>query len=662
MNDIAASLAPDSPIVLLDANTYERWPFFAELDSRVPAGDPRQALIIHPSRNLTDGHRYIVALRNMKRADGTTIEAPDAFRAYRDNLRSNVLQVEQRRNDMRSILRSLTRSGVPSGDLYLAWDFTVASTENLTGRMIAMRDDAFASLGGHAPSFTVTSIEDNADPAGSWARTVKGTISVPNYLTGAGGPGHHPEQRHPPDGIPTRNGSMDVPYTCVLPRTPTTAVPTVLYGHGLLGSQDEGEGVGKRIGASLGTQVCAVDWYGMSEQDIGAVLNILGDLSTFRVLPDRIQQAMLNFLFLGRAAKAPDGFGSNPAFQNPDGHSRLAPTIYYAGNSQGGIIGGALTAVAQDWQRVVPRRARHELLDPAQPQRRLRRLQPVLPGPVPGPPDLPAQPVAHPDAVGPGRERRLRQPPDLGPAARHPAPPDPDLRRLRRPPGGQRDDRRAGPHRPHPAARAGAGRRPLDRRRPVLGRHHASSRCPRRPARATSCGTSARRRRRSRTSPTGPARTPTARAAATRTCCAWCRPSSAPASIIDVCNGQPCQPCLPRPCPESRRRSWSSLARLHPSASGARAAGAASSRAAVRPEPRVRSTRGSRAGPRRLQAGVGRRLPGRSAMAHSVPHGQRVRHPISEPVYRQAARSDRRSPWLKRQPPSDLHLGGTMTT
>ena len=351
VNDIAASQAPDSPIVLLDTTTYERWPFFAELDSRVPDGDPRQALIIHPSKNLTEGHRYIVALRNMKRADGSTIEAPDAFRAYRDNLRSNVPQVEQRRDAMRSVLRTLTRAGIPSSDLYLAWDFTVASTENLTGRMIAMRDDAFASLGGHAPSFTVTSTEDNTDPTGSWARTVKGTISVPNYLTGDGGPGTTLNNGTRPDGIPTRNGSMDVPYTCVLPRTPTTAVPTVLYGHGLLGSQGEGEGVGKRIGASLGTQVCAVDWYGMSEQDVGAVLHILGDLSTFRVLPDRIQQAMLNFLFLGRAAKAPDGFGTNPAFQNPDGTSRLAPTIYYAGNSQGGIIGGALTAVAQDWQR-----------------------------------------------------------------------------------------------------------------------------------------------------------------------------------------------------------------------------------------------------------------------------------------------------------------------
>jgi hypothetical protein len=350
VNDIGRSLDPDSPIVLMDARTGKRFPFFAELDSRVPAGDSRQALLIHPSRNLPDGGRYIVALRNMKRSDGTTIEASPAFRAYRDNLRSNDLNVELRRNDMRSVLRSLNRGGVTADGLYLAWDFTVASTQNLTGRITAMRDDAFASLDGHAPSFTVTSVDDSTDPTTTWSRTVKGNLAVPSYLTGNGGPGTTLNNGTRADGIPSRNGTLQVPYTCVLPRTPAV-VPTVLYGHGLLGSQREGEGVGKRIGASLGTQVCAVDWYGMSEQDIGAVVSILGDLSTFRVLPDRIQQAMLNFLFLGRAAKAPDGFGSNPAFQDEAGNSRLAPTIYYAGNSQGGIIGGALTAVAQDWQR-----------------------------------------------------------------------------------------------------------------------------------------------------------------------------------------------------------------------------------------------------------------------------------------------------------------------
>ncbi len=253
----------------------------------------------------------------------------------------------------------------------------MASTENLTGRMTAMRDDAFASLGGHAPSFTVTSTEDNPDPAGSWARTVKGTISVPNYLTGDGGPGTTLNNGTRPDGIPTRNGSMDVPYTCVLPRTPTAAVPTVLYGHGLLGSQDEGEGVGKRIGASLGTQVCAVDWYGMSEQDVGAVLHILGDLSTFRVLPDRIQQAMLNFLFLGRAAKAPGRLRVEPGVPEPGRHlapgaddllRRQQPGRHHRRRADRG--GPGLAAG-------LPRRARHELLDPAQPQRRLRRLQPA---------------------------------------------------------------------------------------------------------------------------------------------------------------------------------------------------------------------------------------------------------------------------------------------
>ena len=38
-------------------------------------------------RTTSTGHRYIVALRNLKDADGTTIPATDAFRAYRDDLR-----------------------------------------------------------------------------------------------------------------------------------------------------------------------------------------------------------------------------------------------------------------------------------------------------------------------------------------------------------------------------------------------------------------------------------------------------------------------------------------------------------------------------------------------------------------------------------------------
>ena len=44
-------------------------------------------------------------------------------------------------------------AGIARNDLYLAWDFTVASQRNITERLLFMRDDAFAALGSAAPSF-----------------------------------------------------------------------------------------------------------------------------------------------------------------------------------------------------------------------------------------------------------------------------------------------------------------------------------------------------------------------------------------------------------------------------------------------------------------------------------------------------------------------------
>ena len=83
-------------------------------------------------------------------------------------------------------------------------------------------------------------------------------------------------------------------------------------------------------------------------------------------LADRVQQGLLNFLYLGRAMVHPDGFSSDPAFQ-VDGQSVIdTRRLFYDGNSQGGIIGGALTAVA----RTTTARCwacRDELLDAAAP-------------------------------------------------------------------------------------------------------------------------------------------------------------------------------------------------------------------------------------------------------------------------------------------------------
>jgi hypothetical protein len=70
-----------------------------------------------------------------------------------------------------------------------------------------------------------------------------------------------------------------------------------------------------------------------------------------KTLADRLQQGFLNFLYLGRLFIHPQGFTANPAFQQGGQTVLNTGSLYYDGNSQGGIFGGALTAFAPDFTR-----------------------------------------------------------------------------------------------------------------------------------------------------------------------------------------------------------------------------------------------------------------------------------------------------------------------
>ena len=65
----------NEPIVVIDAETGQRWPIWVELDSNATTR-ARQALLIHPARNYAAGHRYIVAMRNLKDGEGDAIPRP----------------------------------------------------------------------------------------------------------------------------------------------------------------------------------------------------------------------------------------------------------------------------------------------------------------------------------------------------------------------------------------------------------------------------------------------------------------------------------------------------------------------------------------------------------------------------------------------------------
>jgi hypothetical protein len=440
----ALSLHPDAPIVLLNADTGERHPYVAELDTHPDTPDDQRLLIVRPLANLDHGNRYVVALRGLVDHEGEAIAASDAFATVRDELPESACDPEhvdepgqrpgnrpdhaggpdarpgerpdhaggpgQRPGDRpacdgdldgeagryQRIFADLAHAGVDRDGLYLAWDFTVASADNVTGRARHMRDVAFEQLGdtdlaeghpadrrdpgtaGRAPTYEITEIEQRGDDL-----AIRGTVEVPSFLT-------LPQDlpRVPPDGLEEHLGTgvqqylpgsrlyygtpspaamdlpqinpvaptMDAEFACFLPDGATADAPArpTLYGHGLLGGLGEVGGGSTALLRGDNHLICGTPWIGMSTEDVANVGTILADMGNFPSLADRAQQGFVNFLFLGRLMAHEDGFAADPVFQDELGAPRIDTTrLVYDGNSQGGIMGGALTALATDFTRAV---------------------------------------------------------------------------------------------------------------------------------------------------------------------------------------------------------------------------------------------------------------------------------------------------------------------
>ncbi|MGZ5348164.1 MAG: hypothetical protein ACXWGV_11295 [Solirubrobacterales bacterium] len=368
----------NQPVVVINTETGERHPVWAEMDHNPlepdASGNPANSnLIVRPARNFDEGGHYIVALRNLRDAQNNPVEPPVPFRVYRDRLTTQQAAVESRRDEMETIFSTLQDAGVARSNLYLAWDFTVASENSLTERALTIRDDALDRLGdttpadgivqGSAPDFTATATDFTPAENANVLRQVDGVLEdVPCYLNTDGCPSGA-QFSFEPDGDVTWNPAftMDVPYRCIIPRSVDggAAVDPAkpgTYGHGLLGAYTQVNGQG-RLANEDNSLWCAVDWAGFSNADLGTVITTLANVSGFNRLADRMQQGFVNFLYLGRALIHPDGFNDDAAFQY-DAGSGLEPVIdtselYFEGISQGAIMGGALTALSPDFTRAV---------------------------------------------------------------------------------------------------------------------------------------------------------------------------------------------------------------------------------------------------------------------------------------------------------------------
>ncbi|MQA74493.1 MAG: hypothetical protein GEU88_09180 [Solirubrobacterales bacterium] len=394
--NIGAYDEPDQRVVLIDTETGERVPIWAELDMVPGTVNPHNGgkvegtandrlLLIHPAVALDPGTRYAVALRNLTDAGGNPLAPNPIFRAYRDGEPTGDAALEARRPRIERVISDLERAGIARRDLYLAWDFTVASERNLTERLIAMRDDAFAQLGdteladgavqGRAPELEITGerryalcdsdgtpeCELTADPPQSdYAfKKVTGTVTVPCYMN-APGAEYNPTDPDTPcatgsrlhyeggSSLPSqgsddgRPATWEAPFTCIIPRTGVeadrmaTGMPGIYFGHGLFQNNRVVEQLGLFPGSLEGV-ACGGDWIGLSAidpvtgepypgNDLNYLANMIAvkkDLSLFSALPDRSQQGFVDALYLARAMAHPDGLADEPEFR-AGGTSALA--------------------------------------------------------------------------------------------------------------------------------------------------------------------------------------------------------------------------------------------------------------------------------------------------------------------------------------------------
>ncbi|MHB1519376.1 MAG: hypothetical protein ACYCVN_08910 [Acidimicrobiales bacterium] len=366
---IAASLEPNSPIVLLDATTMTRLPYWAEPDVR-DANPATRLLMIHPAANLPEGHRIIVALRNLVTTAGTAPPSPPAFASLSSGQTLPGTSGARVTRHLRGVVARLARAGVPSTGLYLAWDFTVISTQNLTGRLLSMRNQAFSRLGSGVPPFTVTQVNNfTVTQNPQISRQVVGTFEVPSFLNRPGGP-MGSTLNLGANGLPQQlpGNEQTAVFACLIPRS-VDANPAVsgqkvvrgqpvLYGKGLFSTAQEMDISGVLASAyRYHLLQCSTNSLGLDGNDVGYDAGLVQDFSNFATVPDRLQQAILDNLFLGRLMSSPAGLSESPSFRANGGKGpslidTARPLTYY-GNSQGSLVGGAITAVSTQMRRAV---------------------------------------------------------------------------------------------------------------------------------------------------------------------------------------------------------------------------------------------------------------------------------------------------------------------
>ncbi|MBA3460778.1 MAG: hypothetical protein H0T46_12495 [Deltaproteobacteria bacterium] len=341
-----ASITAASPTVLIDLETGELLPHFAELDVRAVDTPASQALYIRPSKLLAGSHRYAVAIKKtLKAKGGGELVVPEGFQALVDGEKTTHPLLEKVRSRYTEIFAALAAKGIQKEDLVTAWDFTTRSRETVRADLLNARDAALPLMGAMGASLTYTSTTMTPGDA-RFAARYDGEYDAPMFLNQKQ-PGPGVKLLRDDAGKPKPNGLYKVPFTAIVPQcalTATAPVPILIYGHGLLGDAQQTASSGTRNAAAEGCYVAiGTDMRGMSDVDVPNVALALNDVNNGNLIFDVLIQGMVNHVALVQIARGPM---ANTLFAKPGGGSLVDPTkVYFYGISQGGIMGTTVCAL-----------------------------------------------------------------------------------------------------------------------------------------------------------------------------------------------------------------------------------------------------------------------------------------------------------------------------
>ena len=343
LDAIDQSVMATSSVQIIDYATGDRVPLFAELDANAPEGT-RQALLIRPMARLAPNTRYIVALIGLHDASGKLLD-PAPFAALRDKGALNK-QLAAVKSTYEDIFTTLDAAGITRKSLTLAWDVYTASDADVTGHLVAMRDQALTMVG--SLTWTITSNKTAVgDP--NHLTEIAGTFDVPSFLTDDSMTAtlNVDAQGNPVlRGIGTANFVVDIP-TCAT--TANAPLPVMVFGHGLFGqAQSELETpYQQQVGEYLCMVQIGTDWTGLSAPDFPILADdVLPDFNHINIVTDRLQQAHVNAQVLTRLFLT--RMKDDPALQVNGTAVTDGSQVYYYGISNGGIQGGTFMALSED--------------------------------------------------------------------------------------------------------------------------------------------------------------------------------------------------------------------------------------------------------------------------------------------------------------------------